>query len=291
MRVALVSALAALGTDEDEGLLLAALDAVGVDASVQAWDDRQVPWADFDLAVIRSAWDYHLRHAEFLTWADATARQVQLRNSPDVLRWNTDKSYLAQLGAAGVPIVPTTVIRPGDPVRLPDGEVVVKPAVSAGSVDTVRYPSTMREEAERHVHRLTGAGRDVLVQPFQSSVDSRGETAVLFVGGEYSHAANKGPLLPPSGVSGVADGELYAREVLTSARPTARERDVAEQVMDAAPFERRELLYARVDLLQSDAGEPVLLELELAEPSLFLTHAPADVVDRFARAILGSARE
>lgn len=291
MRVALVSAVAAIGTDDDEPLLLGALDALGVDATITCWDDPAVRWSGFDLAVIRSTWDYHLRHAEFLAWADATARQVPLLNAPEVLRWNGDKSYLVELAAAGVPVVPTSVFRPGAPVDLPAGEIVVKPAVSAGSVDTARYPSSMAGAALRHVRRLTDAGRTALVQPFQASVDSRGETAVLFIGGRYSHAVTKGALLPPGGVSGVADGELYAREVITPVEPTAREREIAEQVMDAAPAERGDLLYARVDLLHSEAHEPLVLEFELIEPSLFLAQAPAAATQRLARSIRAAVRD
>lgn len=290
MRVALVSALAALGTDEDERLLIDALNTLGVDASTVSWDDPEVPWSGFDLAVVRSAWDYHLRHAEFLDWAGVTAAQVRLRNGPAVLRWNTDKAYLLHFASAGVPIVPTTVIRPGDPIQMPTGEIVVKPTVSAGSLDTARYPDALRDAALDHIRRITDDGRDALVQPYQASVDSRGETALLFIGGEYSHAANKGALLPPDGVSGVADGGLYAREVITPVQPSAGEREVAEQVMDAAPFDRDELLYARVDILHSESDGPLLLEFELAEPSLFLSHAPASATERFARAILATAR-
>lgn len=290
MRVALVSALAALGTDEDETVLLDALAALGVDASTVSWDDPGVRWSGFDLAVVRSAWDYHLRLAEFLDWTEATAAHVRLRNRPAVLRWNTDKTYLLQLASAGMPIVPTSVIRPGDPIDLPLGEIVVKPTVSAGSADTARYGPSRRDAAVDHISRITGTGRAALVQPFQASVDSRGETALLFIAGQYSHAANKGPLLPPDGGSGIADGGLYAEEVITAVEPSPREREVAEQVMDAAPFARDELLYARVDLLHSKSDGPLLLELELAEPSLFLSHSPASAADGFARAILATAR-
>ena len=188
----MVTARAAVGTDEDDPLLLAALACVGAEVVVVPWDDRSVKWETYDLAVIRSTWDYALRHNEFLDWAGATAAVTRLRNGPDVLAWNTDKAYLAELAAAGVPVVPTAVLHPGDDPRLPEeGEYVIKPAVGAGSVETARYSQAEGHRARSHVRRLLDAGRDVLVQPYQASVDERGETALLFVDGRYSHAARR----------------------------------------------------------------------------------------------------
>lgn len=290
-RIAVVTARAAVGTDEDDPILLAALAGVGAEASVVPWDDRSVDWAAYDLGVVRSTWDYALRRAEFLGWARATAAVTRLHNDPDVLAWSTDKAYLAELAAAGVPIVPTTVLRPGDNPQLPDSEeYVVKPAVGAGSVDTARYSPGERVRALSHVRRLLDTGRDVLVQPYQASVDERGETALLFVAGRYSHAARKGALLRAGGDSGAADGELFAPESMSATQPAAAELALAEQALDAAPFDRESLLYARADLVAGADGNPLLLELELAEPSMFLAHAPHEAVTGFARSIVTAAR-
>ncbi len=214
-----------------------------------------------------------------------------MRNGPDVLAWNTDKTYLRELATAGVPVVPTMFLAPGDEVRLlpGDGELVVKPSVSTGSRDTARYSTSETVAARHHAERLLAAGRTVLVQPYQNSVDTRGEIALLFVHGRFSHAANKAALLtvgrPPT------SDKLFATEKLSAAVPTAAERDVAEVVLDATPFPRAELLYARVDLLEGPDGTPLLLELELVEPSMFLSYAPPPTVSHFAAAIMAVASD
>jgi glutathione synthase/RimK-type ligase-like ATP-grasp enzyme len=283
MHIAIVTAASAAGTDEDEPLLLAALRAAGAAVDVAVWDDEGVAWDAYDVAVIRSTWDYSTRRAEFLDWARHTAGRTRLRNGPDVLAWNTDKTYLREL--AGVPVVPTTFLEPGDDVALPAGvELVVKPSVSAGSRNTARHAPDALAAAVDHAEQLLAAGRTVMVQPYQASVDTRGETALLYVGGRFSHAANKGALLTPGNVPS-AD-KLFATEKMSAVEPTAAEREVAEAVLDAAPFPRSELLYARVDLVAGPDGSPLLLELELAEPSMFLPQAPPAATAAFAAAVL-----
>lgn len=245
-----------------------------------AWDDPAVDWRAFGLAVVRSTRDYALRRDTFLAWTRATGRLTRLRNGPDVLAWNTDKIYLRELTAAGVPVVPTTFLTPGDEMRLPAGDsgFVVKPAVSAGSRDTARYTADENAVAQEHAERLLNAGRTVLVQPYQNSVDRRGETTLVFVHGRFSHAANKAALLAverrPTADKSFAPGRLAATV------PTTAERDASEAVLDAALFALADLLYARVDLVEGPDGSPLLLELELLEPSMFLPLAPAQALSR-----------
>jgi glutathione synthase/RimK-type ligase-like ATP-grasp enzyme len=288
--VAVVTARAAVGTDEDDPILLDALAQAGALVDVVPWDDASVQWASYDIAVVRSTWDYASRRTEFLDWARSTAAVTRLRNDPAVLAWNTDKAYLAELATAGLDVVPTTVLRPGDDADLPDdGEFVVKPAVGAGSIDTARYSPAERARAVEHVRRLLDNGRPVLVQPYQSSIDEHGETALLFVDGGFSHAARKGALLPAGGRPPASDGELFAAETMSPTQPTAAERALADQVLDSAPFDRESLLYARVDLVAGGDGGPLLLELELTEPSMFLAHAPMESVATFAGSIVTAA--
>jgi hypothetical protein len=126
------------------------------------------------------------------------------------------------------------------------------------------------------------AGRSVLLQPYLDSVDRDGETALIFFAGQFSHAIRKGPLLPPGRAGSPAIG-LFAPEKITARVPGADEMEVADRVLSAIPFEAP--LYARVDLIRDAAGVPVLLELELTEPSLFFAQA-AGSVERFAAAAL-----
>jgi glutathione synthase/RimK-type ligase-like ATP-grasp enzyme len=265
--VALASTASARHLDADLPPLLAALESIGIDASVVDWDDPAVDWGRFDLVVIRSTWDYQGQLDAYLAWIDHVAAVGRIVNRPDIVRWNTDKRYLRDLAAAGVSVIPTTFIAPGTAFSLPTvGEFVVKPAVSAGSKDTERYRAVDCDVARSHVERLLHADRVVMVQPYVASVDQRGETGLLFFGGEFSHAICKGPILVP----GVDEVEgLYKAEDISPRQPTTTERELAERVLDAVPGPRRDLLYARVDLVMGDDG-PMVLELELTEPSVFL---------------------
>lgn len=233
--------------------------------------------------VVRSPWDYTRRHAEFLEWAERVAALTALANPPAVIRWSTDKRYMADLRAAGVPAVPTSFAAPGETMDWPQAdEVVVKPTVSAGSLDTERHTATQRARAEAHVARLHAAGRVVMAQPYLSAVEGeRGETALVFLDGAFSHALRKGPMLVP-GLSVV--GGLYVEEDIRAAEATAAERSVAEAAIAAIPGAGGPLLYARVNLVPDDDGRPVVLELELVEPSLFLAFSPG-AAERAAAAV------
>jgi glutathione synthase/RimK-type ligase-like ATP-grasp enzyme len=251
--------------DPDGDLLVPALERLGAQVESHPWDSA-ADWPSYDLVVVRSTWDYVGRREEFLAWADAVPR---LANPASVLRWNTDKTYLARLADAGVPVVPTSWDG-----TLPPGECVVKPTVSAGARDTARYPADQTAAARAHVERLRGEGRGVMVQPYLRSVEESDETSVLFFAGEYSHGARKGPVLDGAQARSPGDTEIGPRE------PSAAERGVAEQVLAAVD---EPLLYARVDLLPGPDG-PLLLELEVTEPFLFLGTADG-AADRFAAAI------
>jgi hypothetical protein len=280
-RVALVTCAKLPDLDEDDQSLIPVLAAAGVTAEPVVWDDPDVDWTAYDLAVVRNTWDYPGRRAEFTAWAGSVPR---LANAADVSAWNTDKRYLRELAAAGIPIVPTTWIEPGDPVHLEtaETEIVVKPAVSVGSIDTGRYRLPGQADlAAAHIARLQAAGRLVMVQPYLADVDTAGETALLFFAGRFSHAIRKGPIL--TGPDEGAD-TLYQEESITPRTPSPAEHALAERVLAALPFDPAGLLYTRVDLLPTPSGEPVVIEVELTEPSLFLTTAEG-APDRLARTI------
>ncbi|MEU8002622.1 hypothetical protein AB0B66_15810 [Catellatospora sp. NPDC049111] len=270
-RVAIVTCAEIPLLEADDQLVLPALAALGVDASPVVWDDPAADWSAYDLVVLRSPWDYAQRHDEFLAWAAGVPRLV---NPVETVAWNTDKRYLAELAAAGLPVTPTTFLAPGDTWTPPsgDGEYVIKPAVSAGSRDTGRYGPGDAAQAVAHVQRLQAAGRITMIQPYLPAVDSYGETALLFFADPetgrlaYSHAIRKGPMLtgPDEGLE-----TLYKPEEITPRVPTAAERAVGEAVVATLPTG---LVYARVDLIPDERGNPLLVELELTEPSVFLLH-------------------
>jgi glutathione synthase/RimK-type ligase-like ATP-grasp enzyme len=300
-KLALVTAREALALDEDMPPLVLALRNQGALVDTPCWDDPEVDWGHYDVAVLRSTWDYADRLDEFLEWADRCSERTRLVNPPAIVRWNTDKHYLVHLAHAGVPVVPTLFVEPGaNPaaelsrflagasgaftvgVCGPFDEFVVKPTVGAGSRDAARYRREDRKRAEAHVARLLAAGRSVMLQPYLGRVDDHGETAVIYIGGRYSHAIRKGPLLRLDDelVSG-----LFAPEQITPREPDADERRVAEAAFRACSLD--EPLYARLDLVRDDHGDPVVLEVELTEPSLFFLYAP-DAAGRFADVLLGS---
>ncbi|MCF2531607.1 ATP-grasp domain-containing protein [Yinghuangia soli] len=280
-RIALVTCAELPQLDEDEIAPIAPLAERGITAEPAVWNDPAVDWAAYDLAVIRSTWDYIDHHDDFVAWAD---RVPNLANPADVVRWNTDKTYLRDLAEAGVPVVPTTWLDPDSTVTLPtSGEFVVKPAISCGSKDTGRYDladAAQRALAAGLATRLLSEGRTVMVQPYLHAVDTAGETAVLFFGGHYSHAIRKGALLDgPAG-----DVGLYKQEDIRAREATDSELHVAQQALAAVPGGADRLLYARVDVIPDADGHPVLLELELTEPSLFLRYDEG-APERFADAV------
>jgi glutathione synthase/RimK-type ligase-like ATP-grasp enzyme len=290
--IALVTARAARGLDEDHVPLEAALKRAGAEPHLVDWDDANVDWSQFDVAVLRSTWDYADRLEEFVAWAERAAQATALLNPLDVVRWNTDKHYLAALADAGVPIIPSEFVEPGaDPTKAiahflanhdPD-EFVVKPAVGAGSRDVFRYGPAETHVAASHAQKLLSENRSVVFQPYLDSVDAAGETALLYFEGQFSHAIRKGPLLRRNQD---ALKTLFAPEKISPRTPGDDELQVGNQALSAIPFAVP--LYARVDLIRDADGAPRVLELELTEPSVFLDHAPGSA-DHFARIILSRA--
>lgn len=274
---------------EDDGhLLLSALREAGLDPVVASWDDADVEWEAFPLVLVRSTWDYMARREEFLGW---TRRCRRTANPADVIAWNTDKHYLADLAERGVPVVPTVFLEPGVdlsggvdavlPEHLAGSDVVVKPAVGAGAGHTGRFrPGDAGALAL--VQRLHAEGSSAMVQPYLDTVEAVGETSLIHLGGGFSHAITKSALLTQHGERGAFDHHEYVEEI-SPAGAGAAQHEVAEQVLaavaDAVPG--HPLSYARVDLLPGADG-PVLLEVELTEPSLFLEHAPESALRRWA---------
>ena len=290
-RVALATCAAFADLDADDRLLLEPLRALGIEPMAAVWDDASIDWASFDAVVIRSTWDYAERRDEFLDWVARASALTQVLNPLPVVRWSTDKHYLNDLADAGVPVVPTSFIEPGDADwTFPSDydEFVVKPAISAGSRDTMRYTHASHATANAHVQRLLDDQRSVMIQPYLPSVDTTAETALLFFDGAFSHAIRKGPLLQ-AGVEGEKVEGLFIQEQIDPRTATQAQREVAEAALAVAaecalPPGAGDLLYARVDLIDDNDGNPVVLELELVEPSVFLA-TDRDAAHRCARAL------
>jgi len=239
--------------DVDEELMLAGFAEAGFEPVMVDWQSSQ--GEDCDLLVIRSTWDYHLALPRFLEWLDAVEGRVL--NPAHVCRWNVNKTYLGELKAKGVPIVPT--LFPSGPAEIPWDRFVVKPTVSCGSFMTRVFDD--KSEGEIFIRELSHT-HDPMIQPYMASVEGEGERSIIWIDGQVTHGIRKNPRFSHEEES-----------VSPGYDPSDEERAFAEKVIAAAPGP---LLYARVDVMRDDEGKLTLSELELIEPSLFLTqHPPA----------------
>lgn len=275
--------------------LEAALVDRGATIHAPRWDDGTVDWSRYDVAVVRTTWDYPAHRDAFVTWAETAGAATSLWNPADVLRWNTHKSYLIELEERGAPVVPTAWLAQGDRVDLAEllaargwRRAVVKPAVAAGSDGLLRVDADAtvavgggRSAPQAHLDRLL-AGGDVMVQPYLDAVEAEGEVSVVLVDGAVTHVVRKSP----------APGEFRIQEQyggryerLDLAADGAEPAALGRWVVEASGHE---FLYARVDLLRDDNGAWQLAEMEVTEPDLYLTLAP-DVGTVLAEATLARA--
>jgi glutathione synthase/RimK-type ligase-like ATP-grasp enzyme len=288
LRIALVTYSRLLTLSEDDRLLVAPLAERGVRAEAAAWDDAVVKWDSYDALVLRSTWNYHTAIDAFRAWIDRIdALGVPIWNPPSMLRWNASKTYLRDLAARGIDVVPTRWIERGAGLNLRTvlGEAgwldaVVKPAISASAYETWRVSAlNVAPGEERRFGSLIAAG-DVMVQPFLPELARHGEWSLMFVGGEFSHAVIKRPRSGDFRVQHEHGGSAEPRTPPAHVLATARE------IVSKAPGQ---WLYARVDGVEI-GGSFVLVELEMLEPSLFLAtdpRAPARFADAIVRSVGG----
>lgn len=265
IKVAIATAGGSNKPSSDDTLLADALGQLGAVADLTDW--RTVRrWDSYDLVVVRSTWDYHDHHGEFLGWIDDVAAQTVLVNPPEVLRPNTVKTYLRTLEACDVPIVPTQWIAGPDVDNLPRGDdLVVKPSVGASGSGLRRIRSN--EGLQEHVASLLSLG-EVMIQPFMPTVIDSGETSVIFIGGKFTHAVRKVPRQGDFRVQSSFGGRY---SLITPDAGTIR---IARQAVNALVHGHHALAFARVDIVQDIDGKPLVGEVELVEPELFLAIHP-----------------
>jgi len=252
--------------DDDEDLLLAALRVRGVDARMAAWNDPRELWDEPIPTVIRSTWDYVQHFAAFDAWLGRAAAAAPLWNPLEIVRANLHKRYLLELEARGIAIVDTELVERGARTTLSSirsargwADVVVKPEVGAASYGARRFRAHDVAAGEAHLAALAAQG-DVLVQRYEPSVEGHGERAITWIDGEFTHAVRKSPRFD-DGSERVSDAMVIEPDEL----------DLAQRVL--API-APDLLYARVDVARGGDGRPRVMEVELVEPSLFLSHHP-----------------
>jgi glutathione synthase/RimK-type ligase-like ATP-grasp enzyme len=239
--------------------LAVALAEQGFDVHPVIWSSPQQEWRKFDVVVVRSCWDYHLRTEEFLGWIALLERHgVAVLNPPDLIRWNVDKNYLAELAAAGIPVPETIFVDPGTEVDLTTvcishdwPSAVVKPTISASAYCTER--------------RRTGLVRGpAMVQQYIAAIESEGEWSLVYINGEFSHAVIKKP----------RDGDFRVQNnfggTVRLAQPSNEMTEFAEAVLSRLAWPA---IFARVDIV-CDGPSTLLMELEVIEPELFLDLVP-----------------
>jgi len=276
MDIALITYDGLPDLDPDDGLFRDELIKRGYKVQACIWDDDSVDWSQFDISIMRSAWDYHLKKERFFAWMESVSKQTKLLNPPEMMRWSSHKSYLKELSAAGLPVVETHWVEKGasakgvfDSLNWP--KAIVKPAVGLATFgvkklaldDSGSGKADNIKAAEEHADNLART-EDVMIQPFLPSVEDYGERALIFLDGKYSHTIRKSCFqhLAPGGHAG-------EKSVPSDDREVAAAQKVLQHLLHVP-------LYARVDLVRDFADTPVVLELELVEPSLFLSfHPPA----------------
>ncbi len=249
---------------ESERLMLPYLAAAGVETEIIDWRSSAFDFRQFDLLVLRSCWDYHLRGDEFTEWLRSVAREVPVLNDVPTVLWNHSKFYLRELERQGIEIAPTVFNAGGAAIGAEERsnfknwpKVVVKPAVSASAHKTWLLDGvTLPTDAE--LARQMGS-EPFLIQQFIPEIQTHGEISFIYIDGIFSHAVLKRP------------AALYQANHIASTVP---------QVRDS--------LYCRIDAVARD-GKVVLMELELIEPELFLGLAEG-APERFAEAIASRFR-
>ena len=285
--------------DQGEEGLPDALAARGVDARLAAWDDPDVDWSEAGIVVLRSVHNYASRRQDFLEW---TRSIPQLLNSADVVAWNTDKHYLQELGERGMPTIDTVWLEPEHNLskhqvhtRFPSlGDFVVKPAVSSGARDTGRYTArdaNSRMEAIQHAYGLLQDGRAAMVQRYVKSVDERGETALIYLNGVLSHTVEKqamllGPLAAPDAVADEVAVSRYATDAELALGEQARH--AIHGYIKSRMGRDAQLLFCRIDVVEGDNGQPVVIEVSLTDASLYLGTVDG-ALEGFADAIASRA--
>lgn len=247
-------------------LIVAAGADRGITFETAYWDEGDLPARGFDLALIRTCWDYHERPDQFIdALEELQAAGLRVFNAPSVVRWNARKTYLKELGPSAIPTIwadmadARSVAQAFD--ALDAAEIVVKPQVGAGSRDTVRLKRNAWSEADL----IDGPKGAAMIQPFLQAIESEGEWSLFWFGGVYSHAIRKAP------ARGDWRANIPGETHFAAQTPSAAAMETAESARARAP---KDLLYVRIDLVLGDDGRWRVIEIEAIEPYLFLDFAP-----------------
>ena len=264
--VILVSLEYSINRHPDDLALQATLIARGCTVEIVAWDNRSYNFSQVKLAIIRSCWDYDERLEEFLIAMAEIKETCILLNSWEMIHTNSNKYYLQDLKANGIPIVPTVFIKDSAQIlsalnSFTTKQVVVKPVISASGRNTYRFYRAERGLITEKVEELLKF-KDVMIQPYLNTIESKGEKSTVVIDGQIVYTMLKKPATGNFLVH-IHHGGKYVKD-----QADIKDQSFIRQVLNALP----ELpLYLRIDYLFDSAGNPLLLELELIEPNLYLS--------------------
>jgi glutathione synthase/RimK-type ligase-like ATP-grasp enzyme len=261
----------ASGVENEDQVLLDFLKKKGLEITREVWNDPLVNWGEYDLAVLKSPWDYFDRISEFYTWLNKIEDlDLKLLNPSKVVKWNSDKHYLSEIAAAGLLVTPTIYFEKGEKpdlsecfVTLGTESIIVKPCISGGSKNTIRVKPENVEDLTPRIHGYL-TEEAYMVQPFLPEIQSGGEWSFLFFDGNFSHSLLKKAKPGDFRVQHYLGGSIHAGPA------PAHLLQAAQKYADRFA---KDCLYARVDGVEVN-GEFMLMELELIEPFLFLFTNP-----------------
>ncbi|WP_246850370.1 ATP-grasp domain-containing protein [Rufibacter roseolus] len=271
----------------EDGVLMDYLTSKGIDITLEDWHDPAVNWEQYDLAVFKSPWDYFDKFPEFCAWLDRMeALGIRTLNPISTIRWNADKHYLLEVEKAGLPIVPTALLKRGTDVSLDQyfsqfqtDKLIIKPCVSGGAKNTFIVSQDEVEEVKPKLEELLRA-EDYLAQPFMPQIQEEGEWSFLFFNGQYSHCLLKSAKDGDFRVQHFFGGTIHPQEA--PAHLLAQAQTMVDQFAEGC-------LYARVDGVV--VGEELqLMELELIEPFLYL-HTHPDSLENYYHALVQMMEE
>ena len=258
---------------EDDHLLINELTNQGYEVTTVSWNSK-TDWSRFDLALIRTTWDYTKHLEAFLQVLQDITKTTPLLNTIDVVRWNCHKGYLKELQGHGIKLLPTVFFSHSDHLALPDdwkgNRFIIKPCVSAGAYKTTILS---RHEVEDGTYRNEMIPGDWMCQPFLESI-KEGEVSLLFFNRQFSHALNKVP----------KDGDFRVQEefggTVVPLNPSEKLLKLGHEIIKLVPYD---ILYARVDLVPFE-NSYALMELEMIEPSLYF-RSNAEAAKNFVSAL------
>lgn len=272
---------------KDDALLQAALTALGISSERIDWAAKDIDWRSYDCALFRTTWDYFDRFEEFTHWLTKIEQQTKLINSSQIIRWNQDKHYLAELEQQGVAIVPSLFIEKGSMQPLAEllkqsgwKEAVIKPCIAGGARQTYRINALNAHETDTLISQLRKI-ESFILQPFMPEIIKTGEDSLMLFGGRFSHSIRKVAKPGDFRVQDDHGGKVHA--YTATADQIAFAENALAAISKDGRFPEKSICYARVDIVK-DGDSWRIMELELIEPELWLRfHEPSAVM--FADAI------